>query len=142
MTLSEFLLARIAEDEAVARAATEGPWECANVHQSYRVQTVKRCGASPEPLAITMDSEGLSDSIDATDGEHVARWNPARVLAECEAKRRIVMLHHCAPAVGEPWDPVCTVEGYGVTTPNDCDTLRALALPYADHPDYRDEWRP
>jgi hypothetical protein len=23
-----------------------------------------------------------------------------------------------------------------------CDTLKLLALPYADHPDYRDEWRP
>ena len=23
-----------------------------------------------------------------------------------------------------------------------CATLRLLALPYADHPDYREEWRP
>lgn len=23
-----------------------------------------------------------------------------------------------------------------------CDTLQGLALPYADHPDYREEWRP
>jgi hypothetical protein len=23
-----------------------------------------------------------------------------------------------------------------------CDTVLALALPYADHPDYREEWRP
>lgn len=49
---------------------------------------------------------------------------PARVLIECEVKRRIVALH---------------AHQEGFFTP---DELRALALPYADHPDYRQEWRP
>ena len=48
----------------------------------------------------------------------------ARVLAVCEAKREIVDWH-------------------GLTLEHDaCRTLRALALPYADRPDYREEWRP
>lgn len=68
---------------------------------------------------------------------------PARMLAECAAKRRIVELHvrsakdgHICPSSrgdGTLWsfldDPAC-------------DTLRLLALPYADHSDYREEWRP
>lgn len=59
---------------------------------------------------------------------------PARVLAECEAKRQIVAAHaddhkFCGDEVIlEPGAP--------------CDTLLTLAAVYADHPDYRDEWRP
>lgn len=48
-------------------------------------------------------------------------WHNARVLAEIEAKRRIV-----------EW----------FTKPSDLLILRCLALPYADHPDYRQEWKP
>lgn len=57
---------------------------------------------------------------------------PARVLAECEAKRRII-----------DWVAV-TVDDFHA-----CDGIKAnmrialkdLAKPYADHPDYREEWR-
>jgi hypothetical protein len=55
----------------------------------------------------------------------------ARVLAECDAKRRIMALDICL---------ACDVEM------QDCDhrreTLRLLALPYADRLGYREEWRP
>lgn len=96
MTLTEFLLARIAEDEAVARSASEA-------------------------------------EITTVSHEHIARWNPPRVLAECEAKRRIIQIAEqgcecqaSATAVGNPfWDIA---------------TLHALAMPYADHPDYQQEW--
>lgn len=56
--------------------------------------------------------------------------HPARALAECEAKRRIIY-----------WlsDPYSAVEGAWVL---EAKILPELALPYADHPDYRDEWRP
>jgi hypothetical protein len=63
----------------------------------------------------------------AGSAAHVARHDPARVLAECEAKRRIV------DSEGSPY-----VEGHVPATR----TLRFLALPYADHPDYRQEWKP
>jgi hypothetical protein len=43
----------------------------------------------------------------------------SHVLAECAAKRRIVARH-------SQWER----------------TLRDLGAVYADHPDYRDEWRP
>jgi hypothetical protein len=61
-------------------------------------------------------------------------WSPARVVAECEAKRRILLMAEQPPR----WP--------GPAAPPDPDTvqavLRYLALPYADHPDYRPEWRP
>lgn len=101
MELVEFLLARIAEDEAMSQAAVR--W-----------------------------SEGASQWSDAgePDWQHIARWDPARVLVECDAKRRIVELH---PEHG--WSHC---EGESLP----CPTLRLLALPYAEHPDYREEWKP
>ena len=93
MTLAEFLLARIAEDEAIARRSVN--W-----------------------------SEGITEWADGgdPDWEHIARWDPARVLAECEAKREIVV--------------EMAYDGLG---PREW-ILHQLALPYAGHPDYRQEW--
>lgn len=52
-----------------------------------------------------------------------------RVLADVEAKRRIVArVEHHASLMGR--DEIHD------------DLLRLLALPYADHPDYREDWRP
>lgn len=50
-----------------------------------------------------------------------------RALADCEAKRQLLEWLGVGPLTlpGE--------EGYAV---------RLLALPYAEHPDYRDEWKP
>ena len=102
MTLTEFLLARIAEDQADAELAIRNqepgePWGC-----------------------DTVPGEGLQ----------LARWSPARVLAECEAKRQIVnrskMLTAATYASGIAFAEILTL----------------LALPYTDHPDYDEEWRP
>lgn len=61
--------------------------------------------------------------------DHIIRHDPARVLAEVEAKRRVVnRIANHADLMG--WDEV-----HG-------DVLRSLAAVYADHPDYRTEWRP
>jgi hypothetical protein len=76
---------------------------------------------------------------------HIAAHDPARVLREIDAKRRLVECH-------EPWtasngDTICGrcgrehIDGRpGGHFP--CQTLRLLALPYADRPGYREEWRP
>jgi hypothetical protein len=68
-----------------------------------------------------------------------------RWLTECEAKRRIVALH--SHDVFERFSPTtylcreCGNTDYGPVF-NWCMTLRMLALPYADHPDYQESWRP
>lgn len=80
--------------------------------------------------------------------------DPAWMLAECEAKRRIVGLHRADPKPeydnghGTTHDEDGQFLGYrtdlceedGETVP--CPTLRLLALAYADHPDYDESWRP
>ena len=60
-------------------------------------------------------------------------WTPARVLAECEAKRRIIRDLYAGAGLDNEWDA-----GY---TNAIAEVLRRLALPYADHPDFREEWR-
>lgn len=55
--------------------------------------------------------------------------SPRFMLAECEAKRRIV--NRLATADEEPR----AMAEFGRI-------LSLLALPYADHPDYREEWKP
>jgi hypothetical protein len=58
--------------------------------------------------------------------------DPARVLREVEAKRRIV--ESCSP---QSLDNSCADPGERCLAEV---TLEALALPYSDHPDYQPEW--
>jgi len=140
MTLTEFLLARIAEDEDGAHAATLGPWRWIGDRDKdeaslYGPRTPDdKCGP-PVISASGMHTEGYI-YVDASDAEHIARWHPARVLAECEAKRRIIDVH----LNGEAWCDHCS-GGEHMGNPGGCPTLRLLALPHADHPDYDQAWR-
>lgn len=130
MTLTEFLLARIAEDEAAATDVLD------------RV---------PAGTAL------LANSV---------RFYASRVLAECEAKRRIVEFHDSwpvlmeTPPVFENVDPDyaqsmvmrATQQIQWLTEqeyrkrfgdePPTAPMLVALAAVYADHPDYDEAWRP
>src|SRR5690348_9322045 len=87
MELTEFLRARLDEDEATAQAATAGPWSVADRGD---VMVTGSEDAYGYPHYVTCDFEGLRASVDAEDADHIARWDPARVLAEVEARRRIV----------------------------------------------------
>lgn len=114
MTLTNFLLERIAEDEAVAREVIESD------------EHVQRLTDYPldADWSFWADTDGARPSVSV---------GSARVLAECEAKRRIVK------AAADDSDPHDYWHGW-----NDAHglALAALALPYADHPDYREEWKP
>jgi len=76
---------------------------------------------------------------------HIAHWDPARVLAEVDAKRRI--LDEIVPEANGLDSSVDLDRRIGIrdqtVEPYCSDQLvRLLALPYADRPGYRDEWRP
>jgi len=111
MTLTEFLLARIDED---VEAAIDADW--------------------------AMQGKWYVDADDKVD-EYVRRVSPARVVAECEAKRRIVKIHT------EGLDDFDGSELYSTGCDGcrsalwPCPTILALILPYADHPDYQPEWK-
>lgn len=124
--LAAWLLARIADDEAVARDATTlgYGWDADGL-----AGDVYASGDDPQTGTV------VAECGDHNNARHIARYDPARVLADCEAKRLIVELH-------PPGEHDC---GEGIdwnSGANTCATLRALALPYADCGDYRQEWRP
>ena len=109
MTLTEFLLARIAEDEAEVRE-----------HQTtWGVETWS-------PGCVYANTEYRSMTID-----------PARVLAECEAKRQIVKEAKATRLAAEAFTggSARLAVTYGIEV-----ILRALAAVYADHADYLAEW--
>ncbi len=77
MTLTEFLLARIAEDEAVARAAIDPGGYYSSPEGRWRFMEIPYEGEWP----VASDSDGMEAGSDWS--EHCARHDPARVLAEC-----------------------------------------------------------
>lgn len=150
--LVEFLRARLDEDEKVARAASGAPWEASVPNMVHVNAAAQRENRAFRTLGHVANTECAEYQL------HIARHDPARVLAEVKAKRQIVDLHGIVHreigwlADGEEEHgeiPVC-----GLCVPKHshyqrredvpegaCLTVRHLALPYADHPDYRDEWR-
>ena len=106
--LVEFLLARIAEDEA---AATDEAVARASVGTVVG-------GPGVPAHAVDQAQAALLDLRRACPWS--SAFGPARVLAECAAKREIVQ-----------W--------YGL---DDEPALKVLAAIYADHPDYQEVWRP
>ena len=125
--LSRWLGEQLDEDERIARAATPGPWE----------QAPERVGflASAEYWYV-VDCSGTATARE--NAEHVAEWDPARVLREIDAKRQLIADYveseQALSSAPDMWD-VGRVEGLRIA-------LRLLALPYADRPGYREEWRP
>lgn len=129
--LAEWLLEQIAEDEEGARMPPPGPW-------SYDV-------GEPRESTVFSDPTGISVALGwRRDTQHIARWNPARVLAECKAKRRIIELHQPVPYESDPFedcpDAYACDECQQTAGTYPCPTLRVLALPYRDREGYRREW--
>jgi hypothetical protein len=136
VTLVEFLLARLAEDQAAAQRALPGPWELQGEPRETQVFSA--------PTGVSVAVGWLRDL------GHIARHDPARVLAEVAAKRRIVDEHWEPTSPFDDWPtstpgrhcPTCWDQGERLHQRFPCPTLRLLALPYAGHPDYLEEWKP
>jgi hypothetical protein len=123
--IDEFLLARIAEDKRIAvdAAAAAG-------REDWRIGEPPASAAGPRPAA-----------------EHVARHDPARLLAECSARRRLVLACRDARAdMSFLGRRPAGMADFPLTPHGEHElaalTLALLALPYAGHHDYRPEWRP
>jgi hypothetical protein len=127
--LVTFLNARLDEDEQVARAATQGAWKLwgmevfadqdgtSNVQTAVPVAMGRWGGAHPRTF----------------NSSHIARHDPARVLADVAAKRAILAQYRNVSTWC--WD-------MRTKHPGDVlhETLRHLATPYALHPDYDPTW--
>lgn len=112
--LTDFLLARIEEDEALALAVDP------------RLASSSANRGSPHPPGTAT---------------YIGALGVRRVLAECEAKRRIIEEANTAAAAAEVLhrlgqdDPAIASEATVMR-----EVLRVLATPYADHPDSSDFW--
>lgn len=133
IAITEFLTARLDEDEAVALA----------VDEQYRIWRARK-DYIPQ-LGIFFGRTQAPGYIDPADAAHIMRHDPASVLADIEAKRAVIELHkrvECARGEKEGcehcgWDDDCR-DCYGYGYP--CHTVALLALPYKDHPDYDPAW--
>lgn len=144
--LVQFLRDRLAEDEQTARAATWDEWDSAHwtarpPQASYDRYTV--ADHLDDGVVVVTPENADADGV----GQHVARHDPARVLREVEAKRRMLDEHVPRRVKYRPnREPGCltciTAQEWDERAGEaNCLTLRLLALPYADHPDYRNDWR-
>jgi len=130
-TLTDFLLARIAEDEADAQTGRNDAWHIQDPSRGWGDERDQELVGGGKLLARFDQEHGL------VAAHHVARWNPARVLAECDAKRRILAGYEHVESFGRSSDSFTIAEIEYVER-----ILPALALSYADHPDYRQVWKP
>lgn len=137
-----FLRARLDEDQQAAEAAA---W--CDDGAKWSVWRGKERYENPFVITDALDT-GItavrSESADTESvAEHMARWDPERVLADIDAKRQLIELHQEKQEQGYSSD-FCAECGFGETSQEyyPCATLRLLALPYADRPGYREDWRP
>ncbi|UPT20681.1 hypothetical protein FOF52_06650 [Thermobifida alba] len=147
-TLIKFIEARLDEDERVARAAIDPDrpgthWRWINPDDDTpatpdrngylrvaSLRTVERYLTKPlkdlpEIPPFNLPAFVIDEATEVMPGaaDYIARWAPARTLQEIEAKRRML-------------------KELDLTSQTQQHLLKLLALPYADHPDYRQEWKP
>ncbi|MFH8926376.1 DUF6221 family protein [Streptomyces pristinaespiralis] len=146
--LVKFLRARLNEVEARVRALPDGPWEWKTFDDSGSDALVGPDGT----VLCSGDAEGYKSWIDRHEAfdAYLQDIQPARVLAEVETKRHLLDEHQegtlgcavCAAPEDFDEDSEGNAEWSRAAKWWPCPTLRLLALPYADHPDYLEEWRP
>lgn len=152
--LATFVRARLDEAEQLARATRPDGLKPAKwAAEPWLDGTGERCDLRDLPLGA-LTSHG---ALEVAHAKHIAYHDPARVLADIDAKRRIIdryveLRDRCDAAWREysDWiDGKPTPEPATQAGQHDraiCDelatVLRLHAAPFADHPDYRDEWRP
>lgn len=146
--LVRWLGEQLDQDERIAQAATLGPWVQSGIGEYGWTVDFGRPGAGVE----TEDSEqGLADA------DFIAAHNPARVLRELGAKRQTLALY--TGALEEREALRARMRKVIDSDPNEfrrlhaqesdlietarrlAPVVRLLALPYADRPGYRKEWR-
>ncbi|MFJ3923030.1 DUF6221 family protein [Streptomyces sp. NPDC090022] len=138
--LVQFLRARLHEDELIARSVQDRstPWDGQWVPDGTNVLRTKNGHVLTYGHATT-DGRDLPMPLKPGLVDHWARHDPARVLAEVDAKRQALnhyerIQQHTKKSNGG--DDYILAEGAV------CRQIEFMALPYADHPDYRTEWAP
>jgi hypothetical protein len=125
--LLQFLRDRLNETEARVRALPAGPWRWTKWDDPESEGLTGPNGA----VLTSEDAEGYKSWItrDEAFDAYLQDIQPARILAEIQAKRALVdEFERCGP----------NTQGHsGLRF-----AVQVHAAVYADHPDFRDEWRP
>jgi len=130
--LIAFVRACLDRVERLAREASPGPWKPNAEHD--------------EVLAVdditVADGFALSGNQLRATVEHIALHDPATVLADVAAKRRILDLHVLSVLDGDTYCALCHMDDGLIYGPGGaCETVRALAQAYAGWDGWREEWR-
>lgn len=125
--LVAFMHARLDEDEQIAQTGA-------------RLHDDEPADPSYAGNIADLESAGWEPAAAQRFNAYVAHVDPARAFRDVDANRRIVSLHDdvhdCVTTTGSQVFPA------GERDEVACPTLRLLALPYATHPAYREDWRP
>lgn len=139
--LVSFLTARIDEDEAVAKKAA-GLVGVGAASRRYTAWSYDR-----EQFRVTTDGTSWINAKDTGDacGEHIARHDPARVLAEIAAKRAIIQDYLLVTANNaieraSGGDEVAAL-ARDLIVKSLRMALRRLASVWSEHPDYDPAWK-
>jgi hypothetical protein len=123
--LAGFLRVWLDEDEQAARHA----------YGDHNEDGPEWTEVSSGALSTGSELHGIGDSAIT---RHMERWDPKRVLAEVDAKRRIIKAHPWRLEPDWPSGRQCRQ----CATEWPCNTLRLLALPCAAHASYKPQWAP
>jgi hypothetical protein len=146
LALVAWLRDQLDRDEAIAQACPPWPWRL-----EYDDST--DITASPgRSRGALLDANEDAPSLVVSDPygevgpahEHIATFDPARVLKEVQAKRLLLDLHvpqgrgelMCCKVCDVGYHS-CGCVGWGDWP---CETLKLLAQPYSDRPGYLDSW--
>lgn len=122
MTIEEFIRARLDEEERIAHEASEHRdpvWTC-GLYEDYPGQYRS---------TVESDYDELASVYDEDAAEHIARQDPASVLRDIAAKRKILAAAERVEENGG-WH----ISGQGV------EIIYALAERWNTHPDYQPGW--
>ncbi|MDQ0758659.1 DUF6221 family protein [Streptomyces canus] len=133
--LVQFLRDQLDEEQRVAEAAPRGPWavtDAGSIVDADGGRVVSSVGGALDGR-VSRWPEGPVVA-------HVLAHDPARVLREIDAKRKLLDEFEQADRYSRTtWGQSNADQSRARTLGK---VLRLLALPYADRPGYREEWRP
>ena len=143
--LTAFTAARLAEDEAAAAAASDGPWQAWRGRPGLGLRQLEHGVTLPGQEAGSLASIATASWMDA---EHIARHDPARALREVTAKRARLAYYLHAQAkldhiIAHPGEMSSGDEGMWLGKAAAARmACRYDAAIWSDHADYRPEWAP
>ena len=137
--LAEFVRARLREREHLARLMLSSAFRDRPVERINERWVEHRVGFEGNTMRIQAESPALIphtvvefDAFMQNTSAYLTRNDPWQIIADCEAQLAIVddLIEY---------DPAPHVVAPGGCWPR---ALCLLALPYASHPDWCEEWRP